>query len=149
MRAVIQRVLSASVVVDGQTVGEVGNGLLVLLGVEKEDNDQDLKYLAEKTIGLRIFNDVDGKMNRSIEDAGGEMLVVSQFTLLGDTRKGKRPSFIKAADPETGNRMYTEFVDFVRDKGIKCETGQFQADMKVHLINDGPVTILLDSRRTF
>ena len=149
MRAVIQRVLRSSVLVDGTVVGEIGNGLLVLLGVEKEDTICDVEYLVHKILALRIFEDSQGKMNRSLGDIQGQLLVVSQFTLLGDTRKGNRPSFIRAADPETGNRLYEEFVALARGQGTLVQTGKFQADMKVELVNDGPVTILMDSRKLF
>ena len=149
MRAVIQRVLRSSVLVDGATIGEIGAGLLVLLGVEKEDTIRDVEYLVHKILALRIFEDNQGKMNRSLGDIQGQLLVVSQFTLLGDTRKGNRPSFIRAADPETGNRLYEEFVALARGQGTLVQTGKFQADMKVELVNDGPVTILMDSRKLF
>lgn len=149
MRAVIQRVSRASVSVDEQIIGSIKNGLVVLIGVEKDDSESDADTLIAKTIGLRIFEDDAGKMNLSLEDTSGELLVVSQFTLLGDARKGRRPSFIRAAAPDEGNRLYEYFVTQARDKGFKVETGQFQTDMKVELINDGPVTILLDSRKAF
>lgn len=149
MRAVIQRVTRCCVQVDGQTTGQIGPGLLVLLGVEKEDSDKDLDYTFNKTIGLRVFEDANGKMNQSLTDVGGELLVVSQFTLLGDVRRGKRPSFIEAAPPEIANQVYEQFVERGRNAGLKVETGIFQADMAVELINDGPVTILLDSRKRF
>ena len=149
MRAVIQRVTKASVSVDGQTVGEIGNGLLVLVGVEQGDTESDAKQLVAKTVGLRIFDDEDGKMNLSLLDVGGSLLVVSQFTLLGDVRKGRRPSFVRAAEPVEGKRLYEYFVGQVREQVAKVETGQFQADMKVELVNDGPVTILLDTTKAF
>lgn len=149
MRAVIQRVTRAKVDVDANTSGIIGPGLLVLLGVEKEDTADDLKYLVNKSIGLRVFQDDQQKMNLSLADINGQMLVVSQFTLLGDVRKGQRPSFIHAADPDTANRMYEEFVALVRQRGIDVQTGVFQADMAVELVNDGPVTILVDSRKRF
>lgn len=149
MRAVIQRVTKASVTVDQQVVGEIAQGLLVLLGVEKEDEAKDLSYVVNKTLGLRIFEDDEGKMNRSLADIGGELLVVSQFTLLGNVRKGKRPSFVDAAEPSIANELYQQFVQQTRAAGVKTETGIFQADMAVELINDGPVTILLDSRKRF
>jgi D-tyrosyl-tRNA(Tyr) deacylase len=149
MRAVIQRVTRASVTVDQKVVGEITQGLLVLLGVEKEDGDNDLSYLVSKTLGLRIFADDDGKMNRSVVDVGGGMLVVSQFTLLGNVQKGKRPSFGDAAAPAIANELYQQFANMSREAGVKTETGIFQADMAVELINDGPVTILLDSRKRF
>ena len=149
MRAVIQRVTRASVTVDQKVVGEIAQGLLVLLGVEKEDGDNDLSYLVSKTLGLRIFSDDDGKMNRSVVDVGGGMLVVSQLTLLGNVQKGKRPSFGDAAEPAIANDLYQQFANMSREAGVKTETGIFQADMAVELINDGPVTILLDSRKRF
>ena len=149
MRAVIQRVTRASVVVDESTTGEIGIGLLVLLGVEKGDTQDDLKYMVNKTVSLRVFQDDQQKMNLSLADIGGQMLVVSQFTLLGDTRKGNRPSFINAADPDLANRFYEQFVTMGRERGIDVQTGIFQADMAVELINDGPVTILVDSRKRF
>ncbi len=149
MRTVIQRVTRASVTVDQKVVGEIAQGLLVLLGVEKDDDAKDLSYLVNKTLGLRIFEDDDGKMNRSVVDVGGDLLVVSQFTLLGNVQKGKRPSFVDAAEPSIANELYQQFVQQTRAAGVKTETGIFQADMAVELINDGPVTILLDSRKRF
>ena len=149
MRTVIQRVTRASVTVDQKVVGEIAQGLLVLLGVEKDDDAKDLSYLVNKTLGLRIFEDDDGKMNRSVVDVGGDLLVVSQFTLLGNVQKGKRPSFVDAAEPNIANELYQQFVQQTRAAGVKTETGIFQADMAVELINDGPVTILLDSRKRF
>ena len=149
MRAVVQRVTSAKVEVDQQTVGEIGAGLLVLLGVAREDGQADADYLADKIINLRIFRDEAGKMNGSLADVGGAMLVVSQFTLYGDARKGRRPSYIDAAEPEKANALYEYFVSRVRARAIKVETGVFQAMMQVHLVNDGPVTILLDSQKKF
>jgi len=149
MRAVVQRVSRARVTVGEELAGEIGRGLLVLLGVATDDGPQDADYLAEKTVGLRIFEDDDGKMNRSLADVGGGMLVVSQFTLLGDCRKGRRPSFIAAARPETADALYRHFVAAARRLGIPTATGRFQQHMSVELINDGPVTILLDSRREF
>ena len=149
MRAVIQRVSQSSVVVDEKITGEIDRGLLVLLGIEKEDTQADLEYTFEKTIGLRIFEDELGKMNLSLLDISGQLLVVCQFTLLGDVRKGRRPSFGDAAQPEIANRLYEQFVALARDRGIVAKTGVFQADMKVQLINDGPVTILIDSRKKF
>lgn len=149
MRAVVQRVTSAKVEVDDQIVGQIDLGLLALIGVETGDTPNDVAYLVGKLSGLRIFEDPEGKMNRDIGEANGAILAVSQFTLLGDVRKGRRPSFITAADPETGNRLYENVVAELREKGIHVETGQFQADMQVSLVNDGPVTILLDSRKTF
>ena len=149
MRAVIQRVTRASVVVDRKTTGEIAIGLLVLLGVEKEDTETDLKYVFNKTIGLRVFPDDEGKMNRSVVDVSGKLLVVSQFTLLGDVRKGKRPSFINAADPELATMLYESFIELGTSSGIDVQTGIFQADMAVELVNDGPVTIMVDSRKRF
>jgi len=149
MRAVVQRVTSAKVEVDDRTVGEIGAGLLVLLGVARDDEPADADYLADKIIGLRIFRDDEGKMNRSLTDTSGALLVVSQFTLYGDTRKGRRPSYIDAAEPERANALYEYFVSRVRAQVIKVETGVFQAMMQVSLVNDGPVTILLDSRKLF
>ncbi len=145
MRAVVQRVSQCAVDVDGKKVGSIGPGLLVLLGVAKGDEPSAADYLAEKIANLRIFEDDHGKMNRSLMDIQGDMLVVSQFTLLGDCRKGRRPSFIQAAPPEIAERLYQQFVEAVRSKGLHVETGQFQAMMAVSLINDGPVTLVLDS----
>lgn len=147
MRAVIQRVSRASVTVDQKIVGEIEQGLLVLLGVEKEDGSKDLSYLVNKTLGLRIFEDDAGKMNLSVTDIGGQLLVVSQFTLLGNVQKGKRPSFGDAAEPDIAKELYQQFVQQTRAAGVKTETGIFQANMAVELINDGPVTIMLDSRK--
>jgi D-aminoacyl-tRNA deacylase len=149
MRAVIQRVSEASVIVDGQTVGEIRQGLVVLLGVARGDTSRDAVYLAEKTSGLRIFEDEHGKMNRSVEDISGSVLVVSQFTLLGDCRKGRRPGFTDAAEPELADMLYEDYVGIMQQRGINVATGIFRAEMKVGLINDGPVTILLDSRKQF
>ncbi|MEK6239557.1 MAG: D-aminoacyl-tRNA deacylase [Planctomycetales bacterium] len=149
MRACVQRVSRASVTVDEKIVGEIGSGLLVLLGVAEGDQDADADQLAAKIIGLRIFNDQDGKMNRDVRDVGGGVLVVSQFTLLGDCRKGRRPSFVAAAAPEEGNRLYERFTSHVRSAGIETATGTFRADMDVELVNDGPATLLLDSRKLF
>ena len=149
MRAVVQRVSSSRVSVDGDVVGEIGPGLMVLLGVIEGDTHEDMVYTAEKVVNLRIFEDDDGKMNRSLLDTGGELLVVSQFTLAGDCRKGRRPSFISAASPDEGERLYEEFSQHVRDLGVKVANGQFQAMMNVELINHGPVTILVDSCKTF
>ena len=148
MRAVVQRVTSASVTVDGRVAGEIGAGLLVLLGVSRTDNPESATYLAEKIANLRIFSDEAGKMNLSLVDIGGAALVVSQFTLYGDTRGGRRPSFIQAAPPEEASRLYDEFVQSMRALGVAVETGVFQAHMQVELVNDGPVTILLDSEKT-
>lgn len=149
MRAVIQRVLESSVRVDGQVVGEIGKGIMVLLGVEEGDTEKEAQYIADKIIGLRIFEDEEGKMNHSLQEVGGELLAISQFTLLGDARKGRRPSYSNAARPEEANRLYEFFVEKIKAAGTKVEKGVFQADMKVALINDGPVTILLDSQKVF
>lgn len=149
MRAVIQRVERASVSVEGEIRGQIGAGFLVLIGVEEGDGDADFKYIADKVPNLRVFEDDQGKMNRSLLDVGGEVLAVSQFTLLGDARGGRRPSFIAAARPETADPMYERLVAEWRARGIRVETGVFGAHMKVALVNDGPVTILLDSRRRF
>lgn len=146
MRAVLQRVSAASVVVDGQSIGRIESGLLVLLGVAVGDTADDLRYVFEKTTGLRIFADDDGKMNRSVKDVGGSLLVVSQFTLLADTKKGRRPSFVGAADPAVANDFYQQWVALARAANIPTETGQFGADMRVSLCNEGPVTIIIDSR---
>ena len=149
MRAVVQRVSRASVTVEGKVVGQIGPGLLVLLGVARDDSEDDVVYLAEKICGLRIFEDDDGKMNRSVAEVHGSVLAVSQFTLYGDVRRGKRPSFDAAAPPESARRLYELFVAQVRAAGLSCETGQFQEMMEVELVNDGPVTILLDSKKNF
>jgi D-aminoacyl-tRNA deacylase len=149
MRAVIQRVSRAKVTVRGEVAGEIGPGLLVLLGVGTGDTREDADYLAEKTIGLRIFEDPEGKMNLSVADVSGALLVVSQFTLYGDVRRGKRPSFDAAAGPQPARKLYEYFVEKVRAAGLRCETGRFQEKMQVELVNEGPVTILLDSKKTF
>jgi D-aminoacyl-tRNA deacylase len=154
MRAVVQRVSRSKVTIrDGMSnewiSGEIGLGLLVLLGVGHEDTEADATYLAEKIAGLRIFEDQDGKMNRSVQDVGGSVLAVSQFTLYGDVRRGKRPSFDAAALPEKARGLYELFVERIRAAGIRCETGRFQEMMQVELVNEGPVTILLDSRKAF
>jgi len=149
MRAVVQRVQRCRVSVGGETVGKIGAGLLVLLGVAQSDTEAAADYLAEKTAGLRIFEDADGKMNRSVAEAGGAVLVVSQFTLYGDVRRGKRPSFDAAARPEHARPLYERFVARLRAAGLTCQTGRFQEMMEVELVNDGPVTILLDSEKTF
>ncbi len=149
MRAVVQRVSRARVNVNQQVTGEIGLGLLVLLGVGREDAEADAVYLAEKISGLRIFEDVDGKMNRSVLDVGGSVLAVSQFTLYGDVRRGKRPSFDAAAPPDQARRLYEFFVERIRATGLRCETGRFQEMMQVELVNEGPVTVLLDSGKAF
>ena len=147
MRAVIQRVSSASVKVDGEIIGSIGEGLLIFLGVGDTDTESDLKYIVDKSIGLRIFSDENDKMNLSVEDIDGEILVISQFTLYGDCRKGKRPSFSKSMEPVAANKMYEQFIAELKSRGIRTEHGEFGADMKVELLNDGPVTILLDSSK--
>jgi D-tyrosyl-tRNA(Tyr) deacylase len=154
MRAVVQRVSRAKVTVNGEITGEIGLGLLVLLGVGAGDTRADADYLAEKTIGLRIFEDAGGmmeikKMNLSVAEVGGAVLVVSQFTLYGDVRRGKRPSFDAAAPPEQARELYEYFVEKIRAAGLRCETGRFQETMQVELVNEGPVTILLDSAKGF
>ena len=149
MRAVVQRVSRASVTVDGQLVGQIGPGLAVLLGVAVGDAQKDAELLAEKVVNLRIFPDGEGQMNRSLLEVRGGLLVVSQFTLLGDARKGRRPSFIDAAAPEEANRLYECFVSRARDSGLEVACGVFRAAMEVELVNQGPVTILLDSRKQF
>jgi D-tyrosyl-tRNA(Tyr) deacylase len=149
MRAVIQRVSRARVTVNEEIAGEIGRGLLVLLAVGREDTEADAIYLAEKVSGLRIFEDEDGKMNRSLLDVGGGVLAVSQFTLYGDVRRGKRPSFDAAAPPEKGRQLYEFFVEQLRARRLHCESGRFQEMMQVELVNEGPVTILLDSAREF
>ena len=149
MRLVIQRVRRAQVRIEEKTVGEIGMGYMILVGVEEGDTHEDLKYCVEKTAGLRIMEDENGKMNLSISDVGGEILAVSQFTLLGDARHGRRPSFSGAARPETAVPLYDAYCQALREKGLKVETGVFQADMDVELVNWGPVTLLLDSRKAF
>ena len=149
MRAVVQRVSRAQVTVESEMVGAIGPGLLVLLGVAKQDDESDAAYLVQKTAGLRIFQDEGGKMNAPVADAGGEVLVVSQFTLFGDCRKGRRPSFDQAAAPEKADALYQRYVGGLRAEGLRVETGVFQAMMQVELTNDGPVTILLDSKKVF
>lgn len=149
MRAVVQRVTEASVTVEEKTIGSIGPGLLVLLGVEQGDTEKDGAYLAEKLAGLRIFEESDDKMNLSVQQVGGSILLVSQFTLLGDVRHGKRPSFTKAAPPKEADSLYEDLAEKLRRKGILVATGQFQAHMEVALVNDGPVTILLDSHKLF
>ncbi|MGI6748764.1 MAG: D-aminoacyl-tRNA deacylase [Anaerovoracaceae bacterium] len=149
MRAVVQRVLKADVTVEEKITGSIDKGLMVLLGVEDKDNISDAVYMADKISGLRIFEDDEGKMNLSVKDVGGAILAISQFTLLGDCRKGKRPSFIKAARPEKAKSLYNNFVNLCREKGLRVEEGIFQADMLVKIYNDGPVTILIDSKKNF
>jgi len=145
MKAVVQRVSSASVDVGGERVGEIARGLLVLLGVADGDEANDARWMAEKIVSMRIFEDDEGKMNLSLEDVGGPLLTVAQFTLLGDCRKGRRPSFVKAARPELAEKLYREFVGMVEGLGVPTATGRFQAHMTVSLVNDGPVTILVES----
>ncbi|MBR1989003.1 MAG: D-tyrosyl-tRNA(Tyr) deacylase [Firmicutes bacterium] len=149
MRAVVQRVTDADVSVDNKITGSIGKGFVVLLGVEDGDTEADADYMVEKITGLRVFEDEEGKMNLSMMDIGGEMLAVSQFTLLADARKGKRPSFIKAARPEQAKELYDYFTTKVRERGVKVGEGIFQAEMLVRINNDGPVTILLDSKKLF
>lgn len=149
MRAVVQRVTRSSVAVDGKTVSEIGQGVMVLLGVEKGDTEDDLKYIVDKVPNLRIFEDAQGKMNRSLFDIGGQLLVVSQFTLLGDARHGRRPGFIMAEEPGRADALYREAAERWRGMGITVGTGVFRADMAVSLVNDGPITILLDSKKIF
>ena len=148
MRAVIQRVKEARVEVKERTVGTIGSGLLVFLGVGKDDTQKDCAYLADKVVNLRIFADAEGLMNRSLLETGGGVLVVSQFTLWGDCRKGRRPSFIRAAPPDSARTLYEHFTSLLLEKGISVSTGIFQEMMKVHLVNDGPVTLILDSGKT-
>ncbi len=149
MRAVIQRVSTARVLIDGNEHSRIGSGLVVLLGVEKDDTDDDARVMAKKTVELRVFEDADGRMNRSLLDAGGELLAVSQFTLLGDCRKGRRPSFDKAAPPDEARDLYEQYIREVENAGVGVSTGVFQAMMDVELTNDGPVTLMLDSRKRF
>ena len=149
MRAVVQRVKEADVSVDNQITGSINKGLMVLLGVEDGDTEADALYMADKITGIRIFEDEEGKMNLSIKDVGGDILAVSQFTLLGDVRKGKRPSFSKAARPDEANRLYRHFINLIEERDVKTQEGVFQAEMLVRIYNDGPVTILLDSKKLF
>ena len=149
MRCVIQRVTEASVTVEGEVIGQIGRGFMVLIGVSAEDTDKELKYMAEKVPNLRIFEDGQGKMNLSLKDVGGAILAVSQFTLYGDARGSRRPSFIQAARPEQANALYEQLVAAWRAQGLTVETGRFRAEMQVSLINDGPVTILMDSTKAF
>ncbi len=149
MRVVVQRVSEAKVTVDGEVRGSIGAGYVALVGVSREDDESDAKHLADKVAKLRVFEDDEGKMNLSIFDAGGEILAVSQFTLFGDTRKGNRPGFAHAAPPEEGERLYLKFAEHLEGRGLKVARGVFRAHMMVHLVNDGPVTILLDSKKLF
>jgi D-tyrosyl-tRNA(Tyr) deacylase len=149
MRAVVQRVNRASVTVEEQRVASIGPGLLVLLGVSTSDSEADCCYIADKIAGLRIFEDAHGKMNRSVVETGGQVLLVSQFTLYGDVRRGKRPSFDAAARPEQARPLYESLAQHIRSAGVQCHTGRFQQTMQVELVNDGPVTILLDSQKVF
>ncbi|HHX42146.1 MAG TPA: D-tyrosyl-tRNA(Tyr) deacylase [Armatimonadetes bacterium] len=149
MRAVIQRVRRGRVAVDGETVGEIGHGLVALIGVAEDDALHDARYIVDKIAGLRVFEDRDGKMNLSVKEIGGGVLAVSQFTLLGDVRKGRRPSFSGAAAPERAEALYLQVADLLEEQGIPVALGRFRAHMQVELLNDGPVTILLDSRRLF
>lgn len=149
MRAVVQRVKKSTVTVSEKIAGSIGQGLMVLLGVGKEDDDRDIEYLSDKILNLRIFEDENGKMNKSLLDIGGQLLVVSQFTLFGDCRKGRRPGFDKAAKPEIAKELYQRFVNKCKEAGVVTETGIFQADMLVDISNDGPVTLLLDSKKEF
>jgi D-tyrosyl-tRNA(Tyr) deacylase len=147
MKAVIQRVKSAEVLVDGRVSGKIGNGLLVFVGVARGDGEEDISYLISKLPDLRIFEDTSGKFNLSLREINGEMLVVSQFTLYGDCRKGRRPSFTEAEDPALARDLYERFISRLREENIPVQTGEFQARMEVHLINDGPVTLILESRK--
>ena len=149
MRAVLQRVTRASVRVEGEAVGEIGPGLLVLLGVARDDTEGDARYLLEKVLGLRVFDDAEGRMNLSVVEGGGGLLVVSQFTLYGDARRGRRPSWSDAAPPELAEPLYESFVAGARRAGLRVATGSFRRMMEVELVNDGPVTLLLDSRKLF
>lgn len=149
MRCVVQRCSRASVSVNGETVGQIGRGLMVLCGVAEGDTDADMEYCRAKIAGLRVFEDADEKMNLSLKDVGGEILLVSQFTLLGDARHGRRPSFSGAAAPDEADKLYEKLVNALRDDGFKVETGRFRTHMMVELVNDGPVTILLDSKKGF
>lgn len=148
MRAVIQRVSRASVTVDGAITGSIGQGLLVFLGVGKDDTQTDIDFIADKVANLRIFEDADGKMNLSVQDIGGSVLLISQFTLFGDCRKGRRPDFTAAGPPDMANRLYEQTIDAVKEKGVPVETGIFAAHMDIDALNDGPVTLILDSKRS-
>lgn len=149
MRAVVQRASRASVTIEGSAMAKIGQGLVVLLGIRNGDTATDIRWLAEKIINLRIFNDQAGKMNMSLADIGGEMLIVSQFTLYGDCRKGRRPGFSSAAPPEIAEPLYNQFIDEIQNRGVRTATGIFQAAMQVELVNDGPVTLLLDTEKAF
>ena len=149
MRAVVQRVTEGDETIENQVTGSIGNGFVVLLGVEDTDTEKDAEYLADKIVGLRVFEDSEDKMNLSLQDVGGEMLVISQFTLLADARKGRRPNFVKAARPEMAKKLYDHFVEKVKAQGVHVGEGVFQAHMLVRIHNDGPVTILLDSNKLF
>ena len=149
MRAVVQRVTSSSVSVDGKIIGEIGLGFNVLIGISKDDTLEDLKYIKDKVVNLRVFQDENDKMNLSLLDVKGEILVISQFTLYGDCRKGRRPNFMEAQGGEEAVKLYEEFLELLKTSGLKVESGEFGADMKVQINNDGPVTILLDSKRNF
>ncbi len=149
MRAVVQRVINASVSIDNEVIGKIGKGFVVLLGVGKEDDDNDMKYIADKIMALRVFEDESEKMNLSLRDVEGQLLVISQFTLYGDCRKGRRPSFDSAGNPENAKELYEKMCNYFEKSGIYTQTGKFAADMKVSLINDGPVTLMLDSKKLF
>lgn len=149
MRSVVQRVKHAKVTVDNKIIGQIEQGIMLLIGIEDSDDEKDLEYMTDKVINLRIFEDEEGKMNKSLIDVNGSILVVSQFTLQGDARKGRRPSFIAAARPEKAIPLYQDFINRLKEHGIRTQTGEFGADMEVLLCNDGPVTILLDSKKIF
>ena len=149
MRAVVQRVKRSLVKVNGETIGEISKGINVLVGITKDDNLEDLKYIKEKIFNLRIFSDENDKMNLSVKDVKGELLIISQFTLYGDARKGRRPSFIEALGGEEAVKLYNDFIELCKTEGLKIQTGEFGADMEVEIINDGPVTLLLDSKKNF
>ena len=149
MRGVVQKVTRARVTVDGETVGQIGMGYMVLVGVEEGDGREDMLYMAQKISGLRVFEDAEDKMNLSLADVGGSCLLVSQFTLLADARKGRRPNFVRAARPEAAEPLFTELVETLRSEGLMVETGRFRTHMAIEMVNDGPVTILLDSRKMF
>lgn len=149
MRAVIQKVSRAKIIVNGETISEIGPGLLALIGIGREDGEKDMAYLADKIPNLRIFEDGEGKLNRSVSDVGGEILLVSQFTLYGNAQHGRRPSFIEAAPPEEARPIYERLLGIFREKGVSLKTGIFQAHMEIELVNDGPVTLLLDSKKGF